>query len=149
MNEATPAEFICPVCEEPLERAVDKCFRCQTELNAWWPLEASIQAKTFGELEKSKRSLWIPVVAAFLGGIAVYLALAMWLSGAGPGSAEEAASVSLEAPADFGGGGESRRNEIPKDTDKPRVETIYYRVQKGDSMWRIAAALKCPSPLPR
>src|SRR5512144_607359 len=42
---ATEARAVaCPVCGESFAAPTARCFRCETDLSLWWPLEDSLEA---------------------------------------------------------------------------------------------------------
>ena len=124
----------CPVCGEGFAEAPMRCFRCETDLTLWWPLDESL--RRLGEEEVAeparprrrsrKRRGWVmPLVLT--GG----LAGALWLH---LESTRPAAETPRPPPP--------RAAPVPAPPPKPEARTVRYVVQPGDSLWRIAAALK-------
>ncbi len=135
----------CPVCGETFREAPARCFRCESDLELWWPLDESLRAlegESFpipvavasgaaGARRWLERNLGWLVPAALLAG----LAGALWLS-------LESTRRPAQEPT-----GASLPKALPVVAAKPVVapearRTIRYVVQPGDSLWRIAAALK-------
>ncbi len=140
------------MCAEPLAARAERCFRCETPLAGWWRFEEAL-ASVGGGTSAAAPAISAPAVAGqpsrgdgkwlgfaiLLGGGALVGALATgaWMSrNEKPGeevatrpsptrvAAESAGTVSAPAP------------------DPPRsAPPLRYRVQRGDSLWRIAAAL--------
>lgn len=169
MTEAAAVE--CPVCGETFREVPARCFRCETDLSHWWPLDESLRvlggaamaapvavapaaaavaevaevavapavvASETGTAAKGRRAWVLPVVLiAGLGG-----ALRLHLESSRP---------TVEGPASGGPpkprptpGAESRAPSAVASL-APRAaspRTLRYVVQPGDSLWRIAAALK-------
>ena len=126
----------CPVCGEPLDGRPERCFRCETPLARWWGFEEALATVGQGAAHvpsppgaASQRRVAmvsvLAVAAVLVGGGAGF-----WL---GPGHAEEvAAPPSTAAPAP----------PVPAPAPSAaRTQVIRYRVQRGDSLWRIAASL--------
>jgi nucleoid-associated protein YgaU len=145
---ATDATWTCPVCSEALSEPAEQCFRCETPLAAWWPFEGTARAvdATRGEnlalrqmaLSQPRRPVaWVAL--AFVLGSAVTLLTARWMEAPPPVAAIAPASL-VAAP--------SRATPAPSTRAAPATRTepgaprlVTYRVQRGDSLWRIAAAL--------
>ena len=148
-----------PVCGESFREAPARCFRCESDLELWWPLDESLRA-----LEGES----FPVPAAVVSGAAgvgrwfqrnvgwlVPVALLAGLAGALWLSLESTRRPAEELTA-ASSGGTPRRAVPPKPVATaevapaagptaaaaPVARTIRYVVQPGDSLWRIAAALK-------
>jgi len=162
------ASTSCPVCGEAFRDAPARCFRCESDLELWWPLDESLRAlegETFPMVGARRpgpagrrlrrwagRNVGWLVPAALMAG----LAGALWLSldstrrpraglpddssldtpRAAP-SSKPARSVA--APVAATDVAPAVRSATPPG---PASRTIRYRVQAGDSLWRIAAALK-------
>lgn len=137
----------CPVCGEAFREAPARCFRCESDLELWWPLDESLRALDGEAFPASvaarpgvvtvrrwlQRNLgWlVPVVLlAGLGG-------ALWLSL--ESTRQPVVPMPVAIPA-------VRRSVGPAAPTPPPASvparTIRYVVQPGDSLWRIAAALK-------
>jgi hypothetical protein len=126
MSKESAAAYACPVCETPLEEALPRCFRCETPLARWWPLEEALNAaETAATRRRYLRHLALVVVSLFFG----YSVSALWPN-TPPASLPAIASP---PPSTLAG------VRVPAPDPPPRV--IRYRVQRGDSLWRIAAAL--------
>jgi LysM domain-containing protein len=118
----------CPVCAEPLVGRPPRCFRCETVLGPWWELEQAL-----GSMEPGGPAAPLP---ASRGWSAVLVAVAV-------GALLGAAGLTMvrRAPA--------REAAAPSPTPLPPTPApllppsrlIDYRVQRGDSLWRIAAAV--------
>jgi hypothetical protein len=133
----------CPVCREPLRDRPERCFRCETRLAPWWDFEGAL-ARTGGGEAAPAAAARAPhsrgvLAAAVLGELAFGVAAGWGLAGSDRGAGHppvpHAASTVPPPPpavppalASGGGGGEAA----------PRRVT--YRVQRGDSLWRIAKA---------
>lgn len=139
----TPSTWTCPVCDEALEKQAERCFRCGNILADWWPLENTIQElKDVDERDTTAFVIpgaktqvsWPWVAAIFALGILIGqvgpLATLLWEGKGKPpqrsietGARPPVAPAGAQAPTVL-------RNPI-----------IRYRVQKGDSLWRIAASV--------
>ncbi len=165
------AKTVCPVCDEPFRDRPSRCFRCGTNLKEWWPLEElltgpetlSVVPTALPSRKAYRRKVWIFFVAVIIcvgsagilfGRFALKpkdlstptiptthvtppLPPTPFATPQEPTPVPttqlrpEPASIPLAIPQvkpEIGGGGEGER-------------VLRYRVQKGDSAWRIAAAL--------
>jgi hypothetical protein len=143
-----PGAASCPVCGEAFREAPARCFRCESDLELWWPLDASLRALEGETLEVAAAPRSGPVsrqlrrwagrnagwlVPAFL---MTGLAGALWLSL--ESTRQPVAPMPLAVPT-------VRPSVRPASAPAPApvpARTIRYVVQPGDSLWRIAAALK-------
>jgi nucleoid-associated protein YgaU len=130
---ATDTRFACPVCSEPYDAPVAACFRCETSLDSWWRFEEAAARRPSPEPSRAPR--WAPLLAAAVLGAAVSAAV-LWTMVVTPSasttpSAFPAAPVPAISVAPYA--------SPPAASPAPPV--ILYRVQPGDSLWRIAAAL--------
>ena len=130
---ATP----CPVCAEPLTERPERCFRCETPLGAWWGFEAALGEEAAAPSASSPARN--PQRVAFFSLLAASVALAggvvaFWQSP--PEAPAEAArpSVIPSAPA-------PRPSPVGVASPPAPPHVVRYRVQRGDSLWRVAAAL--------
>jgi hypothetical protein len=149
----TDARHACPVCSEPYAERPDRCFRCETPLGAWWPFEdvargvASPRVAT--TVATRKRPAWTPVVIVALLGAGAWLG-SVWTSARA--RVAPAASVSPSTVRAVPSAPPTPRTVI-FDPETGTVTTApagpsaraagirpTYRVQRGDSLWRIAAA---------
>ncbi|HEX6739148.1 MAG TPA: hypothetical protein VF310_12790 [Vicinamibacteria bacterium] len=124
-TEAAPAA--CPVCAEPLGARAERCFRCETALGPWWELEDALQEMEPGAGPASKgRWVLAAMLGALLGGALGFGARrpapSMTMAIAMPPASPPTASPAAVAP-------------------RPAAGSMTYRVQRGDSLWRIASAL--------
>jgi nucleoid-associated protein YgaU len=136
------------VCSEALSEPAEQCFRCETPLAAWWPFEDTARAvdATRGEnlalrqMALSERRRPVASLAIAFGlGSAVALSIARWMEAPPPGAAIAPASL-VAAPSPEAHGPSTRA--APATRTVSGVPTLVtYRVQRGDSLWRIAAAL--------
>jgi hypothetical protein len=116
---------ICPVCDEVLSERTAKCFRCDTKLEDWWPLEEVLVAG-----RPRSRFAWA-FVAMAIGVVMGTLGPVLWWMEVVSVETPGVASVSVEKKVDVNDG--ALRSEP--------ATLIQYRVQRGDSLWRVAAAL--------
>jgi nucleoid-associated protein YgaU len=161
VTEAAAVE--CPVCGEGFREAPARCFRCETDLSHWWPLDESLRvlgavvaaaavappavvvpevadvavAPEAGPATSGRRAWALPVVLlAGLGG-----ALLLHLESSRPPVEAPRSVTPLKAePEPVAPPPVSSANASPAPRVPPR--TVRYVVQPGDSLWRIAAALK-------
>lgn len=130
----------CPVCREPLPDRPERCFRCETPLSRWWDFEGAL-AQTGSTAPVAPpaargRASKAPWIAAVIGGMALGAAAGWRLRGertvrAVPVAAASAAPVSSPSAAPH----------TPARASIVAPRRVAYRVQRGDSLWRIAAAL--------
>lgn len=129
----TDARYACPVCSEPYDAPPAECFRCETPLGSWWRFEDAVLRSGAGERSPSPRML--PVVgAAVLGALVAAVGLRMTTGGA-PVAAVPATAVALPPAAP------PRAAPTPASAPAAPAAVMTYRVQPGDSLWRISAAL--------
>jgi len=135
----------CPVCDADIERNRPRCVRCESNLEAWWPLEESI--RTIDEAAAAGTALGgssgldrgryvVPiVVAAALSGFAIgwtALGVKMRVS-AGSGTVSQEATQAEPSSA----AGSGTRAAVPEPANSHRDVVTYY-VQRGDTWWRLA-----------
>ena len=124
-------EIACPVCDEPLQGRPERCFRCETPLAQWWAFEDAL------------RQVGTPAAAPAAGGHnrtmvagATLMVMAVGIAAVVVGTRRPAAPVAL-APTET--------IALPAPEPSPPAETrpatFSYRVQRGDSLWRIAKSL--------
>jgi hypothetical protein len=114
---------VCPVCDEHFSERPTRCFRCGTDLREWWPLEGLL-SKDEEEIlsgrdiptpqpptDDSRRWVQILLLVVMIG-VAVF--------------------------SGFLAGQFVLRSTTPAPEASP---ILRYRIQKGDSAWRVAAAL--------
>ena len=112
----------CPVCGEAFEDRPPSCFRCETPLGSWWRLEDELQGL---EARPPAGALGPWLLAGTLGLAGLGLAVASW---PGPRPAEPPPERSSPAA-------------VPASPSPAPPRRVRYVVQRGDSPWRIAAAL--------
>jgi len=120
-------EAPCPVCGEPLAARPPRCFRCETALGSWWAFEDEMRGLSPAG---PARAPWL--LSAGLGLAALALALALWTR---PTASAPRPGAPVPPPAS------PAASPVPP---APRAEghpPVRYTVQRGDSPWRIAAAL--------
>ena len=129
----------CPVCSEPYDAPPDECFRCETPLASWWAFETAAASSRPPE-PRPRRHL---AVAALAGAIVASVAL-RFLTGTAHAPEESAGPASR---ASLPQAAAPSREPVPLPpttvpTPAPRTapRAVSYRVQPGDSLWRIAAA---------
>ena len=129
----TDAARRCPVCSEPYDEPPAECFRCETPLSSWWSFE---DAARRSQPARGPRILPL-AIAALLGPLAAATALRVMT---GTAHAPVATIAPVPPPS----------TSAPAPTPVPVAETgpstpqpavVRYRVQPGDSLWRVAAAL--------
>ena len=124
-------EPACPVCSEPLGARPERCFRCETPLAPWWAFEDALGrvappaavAEGAGRRRRLVAGATLMVMAA---GIAAVVVVAR--KPAAPVALAPTASVVPASP-------------LPAVRVEARAATFSYRVQRGDSLWRIAKSL--------
>lgn len=137
-----PGKAGCPVCTEPLDRGAGRCFRCESDLAAWWPFEEKLGSLPNPRLAstietrrpvQSHPLVWIAaVLAAGVAGLSLGLGLNQASRGVaikGPPTESTAAAPALLAPT------------APPVAGRPEERAIKIVVQKGDSLWRLAKTL--------
>ncbi len=125
-NERPP---VCPVCNEVLSERAARCFHCETKLEAWWPLEERLLEADSQE----KRSAWAAGRwAVGLAALVVGTGLGLGWQWLGP----EETSVEASLPPVV-----ASSAVVQETATKEPPPVIHYRVQRGDSLWRVALAL--------
>ena len=127
----------CPVCREPLTGRPERCFRCETLLAPWWEFEGMLAQPAVVPPPATKRRSAALLVAGIAVGMALGLTAGLELSGRETPARDVPATVVPKAPA-------SSPSEIPAraaQTGGKAARRMTYRVQRGDSLWRIAAAV--------
>ena len=144
----------CPVCGEGFREPPARCFRCETDLSLWWALDESLRVlcrvapamplsavHDAAGVEPSprrrrtrRRRVWVAplLLVSGLGG-------ALWLhleTSRPPADVPSGLTPSKSAPVPV-----TPSKSVPPAAPAPR-RTVRYVVQPGDSLWRIAAALK-------
>lgn len=122
----------CPGCGEALEVGTPRCFRCEAALSAWWELEALLRAA--GEEPRSPLGRGAGVRAAATAAYAAGLVLAVIVGmavgrGSAPAPLPPPVAARVVVPS------------VPAPVLPPAPAVVSYTVQRGDSPWRIAAAL--------
>ena len=148
-TEAAAVE--CPVCGEGFREAPARCFRCETDLSLWWPLDESLRILIQAPLaapavdeaalrERARvRKRWKKRVEGWLMPILLLGGLvgAAWLSLESTRPRPDGPRVGLPATVPV-----PIPSPKPVPVSAPPPRTLRYVVQPGDSLWRIAAALK-------
>ena len=121
----------CPVCDEPLADRPQRCFRCETPLSAWWGFEDALHQ--VGDVRAAptpnrRGRAW--VAGSALMAMASIVAAAVLATKRSPAPVALAPSATIVPDA-----------EAPTATSEEPPAVITYRVQRGDSLWRIAASL--------
>jgi hypothetical protein len=161
-------DHACPVCGERFATPPERCFRCENPLTAWWeverivremdaeppPLQAGLlptAGGVEGRLASTSARRQGALATALAGAISLGIgmavgpyvgaAMAPFAAGSRPmDDVRAGAAAPLISPAVL-------PRVAPLDTSigdttrLPQAVTIRYRVQPGDSRWRIAAAL--------
>jgi nucleoid-associated protein YgaU len=130
----TDAHRCCPVCSEPFDAPPAECFRCETPLSSWWPFE---EAALDSQRPRAPRILPL-AVAALAGPVVAAIALRIMTGTALAPVATVRPAMVAEAPT-------PPAPTVPAASASALVSAapavVSYRVQGGDSLWRIAAAL--------
>jgi nucleoid-associated protein YgaU len=140
---ATDAPHTCPFCSEPHAERPDECFRCETPLVAWWPFEDALRQPQSavsgapGPLDARKVPALLSLAIAALVGAAA-AGLGTRAVRVGPPSASVSRPASATVVPRSSEAVPSAVGWFPSAASSPRLS---YRVQRGDSLWRIAAAL--------
>lgn len=135
MAAPTEPPVPCPVCVEPLTGRPERCFRCETALEAWWGFEEALAGTELGE----KPVVPVPVPAPLRTRLALFSTLAV-TAALGVGLFSFHAS-SIERPVSIVIDPTPPPTPAPTPTPAPAPRIVHYRVQRGDSLWRIAASL--------
>jgi nucleoid-associated protein YgaU len=123
-------ESACPVCDEPLAARPERCFRCETPLAQWWAFEDALRqvappaAAPPGD--PRRRLVAGATLIVMAAGIAAVVVAAR----------KPAAPVALAPTASL-----APASPLPPVPAETRAATFSYRVQRGDSLWRIARSL--------
>jgi nucleoid-associated protein YgaU len=120
------------VCSEAYDAPPEECFRCETSLASWWAFETAV-ARSRPPEPRPRRHL---AVAALVGAIVASVALRVLT---GTAHAPEESRPPAVAPSQEPVAPPPTSVPAPAAHTAPRV--VSYRVQPGDSLWRIAAAL--------
>lgn len=130
----TDARRRCPVCSEPYDAPPAECFRCETPLGSWWPFEEAV-----GRSQQARAARPLPLaVAALVGPLAAVTALRV-MTGTAHAPGASVPPVSVAGPPSPSAVAAPPSGLAADASPPPRV--VAYRVQAGDSLWRIAAAL--------
>lgn len=133
----TDARVRCPVCSEAYDAPPEECFRCETPLAAWWPFEQAAGRSAPPE-PRPRRHL---ALAALAGAIVALVAL-RFLTGTAHAPDESTASLrTVPASVPATAPATSPPTTVPASARDAPPRVVSYRVQPGDSLWRIAAAL--------
>ena len=131
----TDAARRCPVCSEPYDEPPAECFRCETRLSSWWPFEdAALRSQT--QPPPGPRILPL-AIAALLGTMVAAVALRVMT---GTTHAPIATVAPPPPPSTLATAAATAPVAEPRES-APRPAVFRYRVQPGDSLWRVAAAL--------
>jgi hypothetical protein len=137
----------CPVCEAALEHGASRCVRCETDLEAWWPLEDGIRGIPNGPSEAIDSK---PIAVQVSRPRLHPLILGALVLGVGLGAGSHTLITSVRQPVPRPSGAstaaQASSTQLPPDSksrnassERPRV--VLYHVQKGDSWWRISATI--------
>ena len=124
-------EAACPVCEEPLPGRPERCFRCETPLAPWWAFEDALRQVGTPAAAPPARGRDRTLIAG-----AALMVMAVVIAAVVIATRRPAAPVAL-APS----GTIAPASPPPAGPAEARAGTFSYRVQRGDSLWRIAASL--------
>lgn len=139
MLESPDAALVeCPGCQTILKERLEKCFRCEADLSRWWPLEDAIRTAAAGpghaqgvsSVRRNEGSRWPILIAIGVLGCVVGAGLVRigWMG---------RHQVNPVTP-------ETRMSGTTQPSSIQAVHAgepfVLYRVQTGDSLWRIAAA---------
>jgi hypothetical protein len=129
------AAVACPVCHEPLLGRPARCFRCETPLGQWWSFEDALGAVRPAPAPRRAGGVpgWLAgaVIAGeilFFVGIGVGIMRDPTSTAVAPVAAPPRAPLAVAARP---------KASAPRE---PSPAVVRYRVQRGDSLWRIAAA---------
>lgn len=143
MAAPTEAPVPCPVCAEPLTGRPERCFRCETALGAWWGFEEALAGTELGGTPvvpaPAPVTVPVPEPAPPRTRLALFSALAV-SAALGAGFFSFHAS-SVERPVSIVVDPTPPPTTVPTHADPPAPRIVHYRVQRGDSLWRIAASL--------
>lgn len=126
----------CPVCGESFGERPQRCYRCETSLEAWWSFENALAGLTVGHrseettstkrhTNRAGRAFGLVAAGAMLGAMAILFFLRHFEPTPPPG-ARPVVSV---------------RPTVSPIVGTPASRAVTYTVQPGDSAWRISAAL--------
>lgn len=142
-TDTAPVE--CPGCRTMLTERLERCFRCEADLSRWWALEdairtAAAEPENLGGaflIRRNKRFRWTALLAAGVLGCVLGLGLT-WIGWQQPHPIPPEARTSdlVESPSP----GVQDASTLPHHVSL-EGPVVFYRVQPGDSLWRIAAAL--------
>lgn len=138
----------CPVCGERFAETPAQCFRCETDLTAWWPLHGALVAMAAAvvpvtEDPTARVAPPAPLLRTRVGAPAVALVVGLMAGGLFPGRPGGTQPIPASPPRP-----ERSVPPVRPATHPPEARlaapstTVRYVVQRGDSLWRIAAALK-------
>ena len=140
----------CPVCREPLAEQPERCFRCETRLGPWWELEGALARReaprAAPEITTPRPALTTRLLPLAVGAsLALGMVAGLFLRGTEQRPHPAAALAPAEAPASSPGitASASPHARVPAEappTNAPRG-SVTYRAQRGDSLWRVAAAV--------
>jgi hypothetical protein len=137
------------VCREPLGGQPDRCFRCETRLGPWWELEGAL-AESAAPAVAPQIPLARPRPSASLLAVAVAASLVLGLvAGFGLRAAPARGVVAAVESAPVGSAEPMATPALSQHSPAPIAERpttasprrVTYRAQRGDSLWRIAAAV--------
>ncbi len=124
-------EAVCPVCDEPLPDRPQRCFRCETPLLPWWGFEDALRqvaaTRTPATAGGARRAM---AAGSALLAMALIVAAAVIVTRRPPAPVALAPSGTMTPVA-----------APPPAMPDALPATFSYRVQRGDSLWRIAAGL--------
>jgi nucleoid-associated protein YgaU len=132
---ATDAPRLCPVCSEAYDTPPADCFRCETPLASWWPFEDAVRRS-----QPSRGPRILPLAAAMAVAALVTAVALRLMTGTAHAPVATVPPVATATPASVA--------VAPAPTPVPEARasvpagaSVTYRVQPGDSLWRVAAAL--------
>ena len=130
----------CPVCDHDLGTRSASCFRCEADLSRWWPLEdaltSALPTPVAEAAPRPRRAPWLVLAAVAVAGAALGRA-----SVPGPPSAPVAVALAPAGPAAVVPAPTAPAAVAPPSVGDPLPVRLTWHVQRGDSPWRIAAAL--------
>jgi hypothetical protein len=118
----------CPVCGEALAERPERCFRCETALGPWWAFEEALRGAAPTPVRPGRS--WPVLAVAAAAGLALGVVVMAGLRPAVPPTAPAELTIPPPPPG-------------PTPPPPPGADggVLSYRVQRGDSLWRISAAL--------